>query len=57
MHYRHGHATYRIRVVQDPAQEEACLLLDGIAQTIGAIALEDDERMHEVELRMAGSRS
>jgi cellobiose phosphorylase len=57
MHYRHGHATYRIRVVQDPAQEEACLLLDGIAQTGGAIALADDGRMHEVELRMAGSRS
>nr|WP_295996372.1 glucoamylase family protein [Rugamonas sp.] len=49
--YRHGAAQYVVQVIRDGAN--AGMTVDGVAQADSAIALNDDGRVHQVELRVA----
>ncbi|OIQ78854.1 N,N'-diacetylchitobiose phosphorylase [mine drainage metagenome] len=56
--YRYGSTLYCIRVGRtlsstNPAEVTAQILLDGVVQSAASIALLDDGRSHQVELRLA----
>jgi Cellobiose phosphorylase len=56
--YRYGSTLYCIRVgrdavVREPRRGDSPDLLDGVVQSAASIALLDDGRSHQVELRLA----
>jgi cellobiose phosphorylase len=50
--YRYGNTTYTIEVKRVSDDNIVAVLLDGVLQTGGCAALQDDQREHHIEVRM-----